>query len=556
MAGIFQLFGVSFLFWVFIGIIRFVFETLHALRDAPHRLGLLNMLLASFAGIAVSISLFFIFFFGFGPVEGMMNESTFPTFALSILIVWLACVTIGSYLSTRIYIQNPYTVAVIVGVGTVSAGTALLFVAEIGFALTREALQWEAIWMSITIGAALLGGHMANAFNALEREQKERRKKAARGARITPDEVAIVIAAHNEELTIGATIESLMQFAKKENIYVGSDGSKDKTVDVVRHIGANVVDIQPNGGKAKALTRILAEFNIIEKYKAVFFVDADLKADAHFYAVALPQFDDPDVVAIVGHAKSLWPRHYIPQWRYFFTAYRIRLWRVLQFCLRYGQTWKYTNVSPIVPGGGSIYRSSALKHIRIHVPGMIIEDFNMTFNIHHQKLGKIAFNPGSYVWDQEPFSMRDYVKQITRWYTGFFQTIRHHGFWPSWFCLTLFLFTLELLFGSVFFLLTPFFLLELFLSGQTQIYPGFGYIGTPITLLGVIVTIIVIDYFITIVVALIERKPLLIVYGLFFFILRYIEAAVFLYAMFKGLLAKQNFDGKWVSPKRISYANK
>lgn len=551
MLGIFQMFGISFLFWVIIGCLRFIFETLHALRESSHAASLLNLFVAVIGGVGVAQSLFLLIILSIGTPESLA-DAALSAFVVAGFIIWEACVILGSYLATRIYIHRPYTVAFGVGLGCLAAGVFLLALVNVRFTFTETAMTWQFFWVGTTLLGALLGGHLAYAFNALERERAARRKTDAEHYGITPDEVAVVMAAYNEELTVGATIESLCGITKPQHIYVGSDGSTDNTADVVRSHGANILDIRPNGGKAKALTATLEHFDLFDRYKAVFFVDADLKVDKDFYRYALPQFNDPDIVAIVGHAVSLWPQHFLPRWHLLFTAYRIRLWRVLQFCLRYGQTWKYTNVSPIVPGGGSIYRTSALRHIRIHVPGMVIEDFNMTFNIHHQKLGKIGFHPGSYVWDQEPYSLRDYVKQITRWYTGYFQTVRHHGLWWGWFPFATAFFTLELLVGSVFFLLTPLFLFELFMSGQTEIAPGFGLLS-PITLFTVLVTIFVVDYVVTIVVALIEKKPLIILYGLGFFFLRYVEAAVFLYTMYVGLIKKPTGDGRWVSPKRVAF---
>lgn len=552
MVGIFQMFGISFLFWVFVGVLRFVFETLHSLRETAHRYTILTMILSGLAGVSISISLFFVFFFTMGPVDPMVNEASFPTVALSMLIVWLGCVTLGSYLATRIYIARPYLVASIVGFGTVVVGITLLIIANIEFALSRSALQWQLIWIVVTILAAILGGHMAHALNALERERSSRRKAIAAESGVKPEEVAVVIAAHNEELSIGKTLQALMEVTKPENVYIGSDGSSDKTVEIARSFNVNVEDIHPNKGKALALTHVLEKNDILNRYKAVFFLDAEIRPSKQVFTHALPLFDDPDIVVIVNRAMSVWPKHYLPRWNLVFTAYRIRLWRVLQFCIRYGQTWKYTNASPIIPGGSSIYRTSALKHIQIHVPGLIIEDFNMTFNVHHQRLGKIGYSPSSYVWDQEPYSLRDYIKQVRRWYLGFFQTVRHHGVWPSWFFFSMAFFTLELIVGSVLFILAPFFMLELLLSGRTEINMMLGFSASSITIFGLVISLFVIDFIVTIIVAMIEKKPLLLVYWITFFPLRYVEAVVFLYTLVIGLFIKPKTDGRWISPKRMA----
>ncbi|HYF12864.1 MAG TPA: glycosyltransferase family 2 protein [Candidatus Paceibacterota bacterium] len=553
MVGIFQVFGINFVFWTVVGILRFIFDTLQEYRKTSRVRSFANLLVASTGGIFATFLLIFLFFLGFNFFENA-NLWNIPA-NLAAIPLWIAAVLLGSYFAARLYIHEQFAVVSITTLSAIAMGTVLFFNSSVGTLFTPQGfLEWN-IWIIFTVCAGILGDAIGRAVNRWEIRRDIREDERVAEARIRPEDVAVVIAAHNEELTIGATINSLLQMAPLENIYVGSDGSKDKTVEVVKSLGAHVDDIQPNRGKAGALTYVLQKNKIMERYKAVFFVDADLRLDKNFYNYALPQLDDPKVVAVIGHAVSLWPRHILPKWRYFFTAYRIRLWRVLQYCLRYGQTWKYTNVSPIVPGGGSMYRTSALKHIQINTPGLIIEDFNMTFNIHHQKLGRISFDPRAFVLDQEPFSLHDYTKQVKRWYIGYFQTVRHHGLWPSWFCLSTNLFTLEMIVSSIVFLITPILGLWLIITGQDSMLFGFSLWQWEVTLLGIAFALLFIDYVVTIVVVILERKPLLLLYGIGFIFLRYVEAVIFLQALFIGLFSRPKTDGKWKSPKRVAYTS-
>jgi biofilm PGA synthesis N-glycosyltransferase PgaC len=555
MVGFFQLFGISFLFWIIVGCLRFIFETLRKLRDMPQSASRLNLIAASVAGVGLSSSLFFLVFFSFGFEESLLLEANTSALHISTFILWLACIGMGSYIAARIYAHEPYLLSFAVSMGTLAAvTTALLYSPSLSENLIPGDAGFAFGIFAATISIGFLGGHIARSMNALERERDAVRREASKHAQIEPKDVAILIAAHNEEVTIGTTVESVLAFADPANVYIASDGSSDKTVDVVRSLGAHADDIQPNRGKAGAIVYALEKNDILNRYKAVFLMDADLKVNKDFYTYALPQFNDPKVVAIIGHAVSLWPKHYLPYWHLFFTAYRIRLWRVLQFCMRYGQTWKYTNVSPIVPGGGSIYRSEALKKIDIVVPGLIIEDFNMTFDIHHKKLGLISFDPRAYVTNQEPWSLHDYVKQVYRWYLGYFQTMRHHGIWPSFFLFSTIFFTVELLFSSILFALMPFLILELLLGSKEILTLGVPFFGITVTLAGVVLTVLVLDYITTMIVAAIERKPMLLIYGPGFFFLRYVETWVFLYALVMGLFRKPSAEGKWKSPKRMAYS--
>lgn len=555
MVGFFQLFGISFLFWVIVGCLRFIFETLRKLRDMPQQSSRLNLIAASVAGVGLSASLFFLVFFSFGFEESLFLEANVSALHVSTFILWLACIGVGSYIAARIYVYEPYYLSFAVSLGTLAAvTTSLLYSPSLSADLIPQDIGFAFLIFAATICVGLISGHIARSMNALERERDAIRREASKHAQLAPEDVAILIAAHNEELTIGTTVESVLAFADPRNVYVASDGSSDKTVDVVRSLGAHADDIHPNRGKAGAIVYALEKNDLLNRYKAVFLMDADLKVNKDFYTYALPQFDDPKVVAVIGHAVSLWPKHYLPYWHLFFTAYRIRLWRVLQFCMRYGQTWKYTNVSPIVPGGGSIYRTETLKRIDIVVPGLIIEDFNMTFDIHHKKLGLISFDPRAYVTNQEPWSMRDYVKQVYRWYLGYFQTMRHHGIWLSFFLFSTIFFTVELFFSSVLFALLPFLMIELLLGPKEILMLGVPFFGITVTLAGIVMTILVLDYITTMIVAAIERKPMLLIYGPGFFILRYVETWVFLYALVIGLFTKPSAEGKWKSPKRMAYS--
>ncbi len=372
--------------------------------------------------------------------------------------------------------------------------------------------------------------------------------------KILPRQVAAIIPAHNEELTIGKTIKSLKKILPAKNIYVGSDASTDATVKIVKKLGANVLDIFPNKGKAGVLAYLIKYFNLTKKYKAIIIIDADTQIGKKYLKKALPLFNDGKVVAIAAHACSKWNPHLKPQMAFFYSAYRIRLYRILQSVMRYGQTWKYTNVTSIVPGFSSIYRSEVLEKIKIDAPGLIIEDYNMTFEIHHKNLGKIDYSPQVYSFTQDPLSLKDYINQIKRWNLGFWQTVRHHGVWFSFFWLALAVIILEMLFYSFFLLTLPLWLLILsFNCFHPLVFPfSFDFFNfftiSQLSLMDIFIGVWLTDYIITFWVAFYERKPILLFYGIGFPLLRYIDAFWFLYTLPLAFITKS--DGRWKSPKR------
>lgn len=369
-------------------------------------------------------------------------------------------------------------------------------------------------------------------------------------APLTAADVAVIIPAHNEELSIGTTLTTLLTMIPGKNIYVGSDNSKDRTAEVVGMYGCNVAEITPNKGKAGVLSHLITHFNLLEKYKIIMIVDADVEIDPQYLTRALPLFENPAIAAVAGHAASRWQPHIIPQASQFFSAYRVRLYRIFQIFMKYGQTSHYANVTTIVPGFASMYRSSALAQINITPPGLIIEDFNMTFEVHHKRLGKIGYDPGAVGVTQDPFTLRDYIRQVKRWNLGFWQTVRYHGVWPSVFWASLGFFMLELFFFSLFLLAMPllliYFISHSFDPIMIHLWPG-GW-AYQLSLLDVFFGVFIIDYAITLIVALIEKKPPLIWYGLGFIFLRYVDAVMLLYTIPLSFSTKST--GSWVSPER------
>lgn len=381
---------------------------------------------------------------------------------------------------------------------------------------------------------------------------------AAGPAAIRPHEVAVIMAARNEAAAIGATIKALKKNLPAKNIYIGSDASTDRTVAIARKLGCHVDDIRPNRGKAKVLAHLLRRYHLTDRYQAVLIMDAEVIVADNYLATILPYFNDPEVVAFVSHSISQWKNPGRLSRAMYYTAYRTRLWLILYYGLRYGQTWKHTCATPIIPGGSSVYRSSALAQIEVDTPGFLIEDFHMTWQVYHRRLGRIASHPSAHIIDQEPYSLRDYVNQIERWYIGFWQTYIRHGYWPSFFWFATTAFTLEMLMTSLFITALPLLIiLEVFFRRSPDFLPAFdflslSFIPVPITLATVVVFMLTVDYLITVIIALIKRKPTMIIYGLGFFLLRYLDSIVFLWSLPMVFLIKSS--GTWISPVRKAAA--
>jgi cellulose synthase/poly-beta-1,6-N-acetylglucosamine synthase-like glycosyltransferase len=373
--------------------------------------------------------------------------------------------------------------------------------------------------------------------------------------KLQPSDVAVLIPAHNEATVIATTIQSALRLVPPGNVHVVADGCDDNTAEIARANGADVVELQPGRGKAGGIEAGIEHFQIAGRFPVVLILDADTELDEHYLERGLPLLDKPGFVALAGYARAGWrPEELSPVGR-FIAAYRTRLYAVMQW-MKYGQTWRWTNVTAIVPGFASMYWTSALRQMDLNPPGLVIEDFNMTFEIHHRRLGKIAFHPGVHATTQDPDNFRDYYRQVLRWHLGFWQTIRRHGLWFSGFSAALALFFLEVvvaslglvLLASALALLTPFVLVNYAAQSLAWDIDLGGVVDVYAILVVVLLLALAIDYLLTCLTALAFRRPELLLYGLGFLAVRFVDATAVLWTIPQAWRAQS--DGRWISPKR------
>ncbi len=381
-------------------------------------------------------------------------------------------------------------------------------------------------------------------------------KRKKRSKHYKRSDIAVILPAHNEEKVIRSSIQSLKKSLDASQIYVVSDGSTDKTYRRARSEKCHVSKLEPGRGKAKALVYLLEKYRLMDKYKLIFVVDADTKIDQAFVPNALKMLKDPSIAVVFGSTEIYWHQHLAPSWQYYVIAYRERLNKILTYCLTYGQTWKYANVSFVVPGFAAMYKSEILRKLEIDTPGLLIEDFNLAFQLHKKKLGKIGYSSKMIGWDQHPNNLEDYWRQVRRWNIGFFQTVRKHKFWPSLFWLFLFVFTIEVFLNSIFILLLPFVLIFMwgYFAGGNSSFSEFLEVGFDIWPFGVISLgailgiVLFLDYVITAIVGIINRKPQFLFYGLFFFFMHYVTAMILVSSIVPGFFGHS--DGRWKPPSR------
>ena len=391
-------------------------------------------------------------------------------------------------------------------------------------------------------------------------EHSFRRRSVRRrcSERVRPDQVAVLIAAHNEELGVASSVTAALTLVPPGNVFVVSDGSTDATVDQARAAGATVHELQPNRGKAGALSVGIAAFDLAGRFEVVMLLDADTAPTPDYLLTGLPQFDDPGVVAVAGTAATVWrPVGRSSVVGRCLRAYRERQYVLFQTLVKYGQAAEVVNVLTIVPGFASMYRTRILADIDIAAPGLAIEDFNMTFEVHARRLGRIAFHPGAAIaHTQDPDTLADYRKQVRRWSLGFWQTVRRHGIHHGRFWFSLAAFVTELLTSNLLFILFgPLLLIvtaaELWgtLLGTTgTVGAAAAEVVSVLPLQTLLLGVAAPDLVLTVGVAVLQRRPMYLLVGVTFLPLRCLDAWLCLSALWITRFTAS--PGTWASPTR------
>jgi cellulose synthase/poly-beta-1,6-N-acetylglucosamine synthase-like glycosyltransferase len=138
---------------------------------------------------------------------------------------------------------------------------------------------------------------LAWAFSRLFGEQKA----APRGANEVP-RVSIIIAAHNEEQVIGERLQNLIDLdypADRLDIIIASDGSTDRTCDIVRTFRApqvRLLEFTTNRGKAAVLNDAVAA----AKGEILLLSDANTMIERSAVRAMTRWFADPSIGVVCG----------------------------------------------------------------------------------------------------------------------------------------------------------------------------------------------------------------------------------------------------------------
>jgi len=235
--------------------------------------------------------------------------------------------------------------------------------------------------------------------------------------------LALIIPGHNEELVIEKTILSAIAAGLSvKHIYVVDDNSSDKTAELAQAIlGSSHVLTVGRSGKALAIKKAIKAFKIKSRYTWLHIADADSAFEGRYFTVLKKELDPKKYVAATGYVKSMYGG-WISKYRAYEYSFGQEIMRRIQHML---------GVIPVIPGPTSCFRTDILKDLDFETNNFT-EDFDITIQIHRKKLGRIGFIAQARTLTQDPKDYGDYVKQITRWYRGFWQGVLTYKVGRGW----------------------------------------------------------------------------------------------------------------------------
>jgi len=230
--------------------------------------------------------------------------------------------------------------------------------------------------------------------------------------------VCVVIPAFNEELLIGRCIQSVLNAGvPAEHIYVVDDRSTDGTADRVRAFsGVNLLCNTQNVGKLRGLKQVIEQFDLLERYEFLSLLDADSHISAGYFSAVVERFEATPGTALVCGAPHSEKYNWI-------TAYRALEYAITLKVYRKGQD--RLGVITVAPGCASTYRTSVIRQLDWD-GRTLVEDMDLTVQIHRKHLGSIAYAADAITYTQDPRTLREYIGQLTRWYSGTWQVVRLH----------------------------------------------------------------------------------------------------------------------------------
>ncbi len=233
-----------------------------------------------------------------------------------------------------------------------------------------------------------------------------------------PHPVSILVPAHNEALTIAATIHSLL--AQRHDpgleILILDDGSTDGTAAVAATAAAGDPRVRvltlPHGGKAAALNHGIA----VARHEVIVMLDADTQLAPDAVGLLAAAFHNPRLGAVSGTARAANRQGWLPRWQ------------DLEYLCGFNLERRACHLIHgilVVPGAIGAWRKSALLDLGGFATDTLAEDTDATIAL--QRAGWQVCHEGRAVaWTQVPADLASFIRQRFRWTFGTMQALWKH----------------------------------------------------------------------------------------------------------------------------------
>ena len=237
--------------------------------------------------------------------------------------------------------------------------------------------------------------------------------------------VSILIPAHNEEAVIGRTVDAMARLIYPKDrieIVVINDNSSDRTGKILEgkcraypQLKVLTTDAKTGGrGKSNALNRGLAICT--GEYVVVYDADNTPERRAVLYLVSTIVKNDT-LGAVVGKFRT---RNKNASWLTRFINIETLSFQWLSQAGRC-HFFKLTTI----PGTNFIIRRAILDEIGGWNVGALTEDTELTIRVYERGY-VIYWLPHAVTWEQEPETLRVWIKQRTRWAIGNMWVVGHY----------------------------------------------------------------------------------------------------------------------------------
>ncbi len=249
--------------------------------------------------------------------------------------------------------------------------------------------------------------------------------------------LAVVVAAHDEDAVLAATLRALLeQSDPPDRIVVADDGSGDRTVALLTGLFAlpkpapGTLGLPgalhptlgwlrlPHGGKAAALNRAMA----LLREEVVLTVDADTLLDRDAIRAVRDAFArDPDLVAATGVLLPVCDGSLGGRLFEWFQTYEY----LRNFLSRYA--WSRMDSLLLISGAFAGFRRSALVEVGGFDAACLVEDYELIHRLkrHGVLTGRgwtTAVLGGAQARTEAPATLGAFMRQRRRWFGGFLQT--------------------------------------------------------------------------------------------------------------------------------------